>query len=266
MALLALVTALGCSPEGETREPSRERLLSIGADLSRVVAALGAGPQVVATDAISLATVPELGHAIDVGDPDAPSPEAARRAAPERVLVLGEASSPAAILARELEAEGIPATVLSPRDADEVIAAIRRLGRIVGRELRATAVASRQTREVAALATRRDGLPRLRAIWVLERAPLVVVGGAGLHHQLLELAGAENAFHGDAAPRLTIPDEALLDTPADVVIGAPPLPDLPDGTPVSRIALDPALAELPLLDLPGRVRALHDALYPSAAR
>jgi ABC-type Fe3+-hydroxamate transport system substrate-binding protein len=233
--------------------------VSLGIELGALLVEMGLGPAVVGADSPSLA-VPELAHAIDLGDPSAPSVELARRARPELVLVLAAPSQPGAALARALEAEGIAAHVLTPREPDEVIATIHRVGRLVDREIRATTVAARLTREVSAIATRRDGRQRLLAAWVLESTPLVVVGASGALHEILELAGAENAFHTPARERLTVTRAELAASAPDLML-APPGAD-PGLAGARIVVIDPALAALPLLDLRGRVQALHAALYP----
>lgn len=262
--LSAVILALACDPSapGPAREPTPPRIVSLGAELGELLVEMGLGPAVVGVDSHSLA-IPELAQALDIGDPAAPSVALAHRVRPELVLVLAAPSQPGGSFARALEEEGIPALVLAPRDANEVIATIHRIGRLVGRELRAATVAARLTREVSEIATLRDGRPRLKAAWVLEGDPLVVVGASGLLHELLELAGAENAFHAPERERLTITSAELAASTPDVVL-TPPRSDpvLPGAR---SIAIDPALAACPLLDVPARVRALHAVLYPSQA-
>ena len=256
--MLALL--LGCEPipPGPPREPVPPRIVSLGAELGRVLVEMGLGPGVVGVDSPSL-EVPELARALDLGELAAPSVALARSLRPQLVLVLAAPSEPGAEFAQALGAEGIPAHVFAPRDANEVIATIHRIGRLVGRELRAATVAARLAREVSAIATLRDGRHRSIAAWVLADDPLVVVGASGLLHELLELAGAENAFHAPQLDRLTITPAELAASRPEVVVAAAPVAAILAGA--RSVAIDPALAALPLLDLPARVRALHDALY-----
>ncbi len=256
-----LVLACDAAPPGGSAPAAPQRVASVGPELGALLVELGASAQVVAADSVSRA-IPGLARAADLGDPDAPSAARALAAQPDLALVLSGPSAPGAAFAAALEAEGIPAHVLDPRDANEVIAAVHRVGRLLGRELRAEAAAARLARDVSSIATQRDGRTRRRAAWVLEGEPLVVVGGSGLLHEVLELAGAENAFHTPAQDRIEV-------TPADLVTSAPDVVIAPVGTGVAlpgtaRVAVDPALAALPLLDVPGRVRALHGALYPTS--
>lgn len=233
--------------------------MSLGVELGAVLVEMGLGPAVVGVDSPSLA-IPELAHALDLGDPTAPSVELARSLRPDLVLVLAAPAAAGAGFARGLEAQGIPAHVLAPQDANEVIASIHRIGSLVGRELRAANVAGRLTRDVSEIATRRDGRPRLSVAWVLEGDPLVVVGASGILHEILELAGGENAFHAPESERLAVTSAELAASAPDVVLAA--LPDAPIPPGARRVAVDPDLRALPLLDLPARVRALHAALYP----
>lgn len=237
--------------------------MSLGVELAALLVELGVGPRVVGADSRSLA-IPELVNALDLGDPAAPSPDVARSVQPGLVLVLAAPSEPGAALARALEAEGVAAYLLAPRDANEVIAAIHRVGRLVGRELRAAGVAARVLREVSEIATLRDGGTRLSAVWVLEGDPLVVVGGSGLLHELLELAGAENAFHSPQRDRLSVTSAEVAARAPDVWIASQSEGAEVLGPGRRVITIDPALAELPLLDIASRVRALHDALYGPA--
>ena len=260
--VLFVVVALACgpsAPEGRTDESPLPRIVSVGPELGRVLVELGLGPRVVGVDSASH-EIPELAHAIDLGNRGALSDELARRARPNLVLVLAGASAPEAALARAIATERIAAYVLSPSDADEVIATVHRIGRLVGRELRAAAIAARLTREVSDVAILRDGRTRLSAAWVIGRDPLVVVGGSGMLHELLELAGAENAFHTPMEARLDVTTADLSAREPDVVLSAPILSVAVPGA--KSVSVDPALARLPLLDLSARVRALYAALYP----
>ena len=121
-------------------------------------------------------------------------------------------------------------------------------------------IAASLTREVSEIAILRDGRTRLSVAWVIGRDPLVVVGGSGLLHELLELAGAENAFHTPGEARLDVTTAELTARQPDVVLFAPAFSVAVPGA--KSVSVDPGLARLPLLDVPTRVRALYAALYP----
>lgn len=266
--LAALAAGLACGPsgpdppEGTAPAEAPPRIVALGPELGRVLVELGVGPGVVGVDSPTLA-IPELAGAADLGPADALSTDRALGLAPDLVIALAADDTPAARWLAGLEAGGLRAVRLAPRDANEVVAAIHRVGRLVGRELRAAAVAARFTADVARIATERDGQRRLVAAWVIDGSPLTVVGGSGILHELLELAGAENAFHTPEDARIAV-DAALVAARApEVVIGPPEVAAQVPGA--RAVSIDPRLAQLPLLDLPSRVAALHAVLYPDAA-
>jgi ABC-type Fe3+-hydroxamate transport system substrate-binding protein len=265
-ALACAALAAGCQPEATrdegAREPPPPRIVCVGAELGALLVEFGLGPGVVGADTPTLAT-PGLGHALDLGAPPALSAELARALRPDVVFVLPPPSSSETDFAAALEAAAIPVHVLSPRRTNEVIESIQRIGRSVGRELRAAAITARLARDVSQVATLRDGRARLRAAWVLEGDPLVVVGGTGLLHELLELAGAENAFHTPGDERLEIAPADLGARGPDVVLAS--APGAPEVAGARSVAIDPSIGALPALDLPARVRSLHAVLYPASA-
>jgi ABC-type Fe3+-hydroxamate transport system substrate-binding protein len=268
-ALTALALGVACSPpatdapEGTPSETHPPRIVAVGPDLCRVLVELGVGPAVVGVDSPSLA-IPALAGAVDLGGPEALSADLAKGLAPDLVLGLAADDTPVSRWLAELEAmEGLHAVRLAPRDSNEVVAAIHRVGRLVGRELRAVALAARLTGDVAQIATRRDGRHRVVAAWVLDAAPLTVVGGSGILHELLELAGAENAFHTPEDERIGVGAAQIAERAPEIVIGPPEIAAQVPGA--RAVSIDPRLAVLPLLDLPARVEALHTVLYPDAA-
>ena len=269
-ALLLALLAVACDREqpAAAPEPPPEPvplLLSLSPEVSRLIVELGVGREVVGADTASLA-LPELAEAVDLGPNAERGAELASALRAQRAIGLGDARGRA--LALRLEAQGVPTTLLAPRSANEVVEAVHRLGNVLRRETRATAVAARIARDVSRVATRRDGRARLVAAWLLERDPPVVVGGGGLLHELLELSGAENAFHGPLEERLATTPEALAALKLDVLLdasGAAPdaAPLGPEGVRLQPVP--PELATLPALDLVERVTRLHALLYPEDA-
>lgn len=247
LALAAAAASLACGADAPAPpERSPLRILSLSRDVSAVLVELGLAAEVVGADRESLA-LPQLRDAADLGafdDDEALSLAVALR--PDVALFLSAAASPP--FATALEQRGIRSTVLSPRTSNDVLAAVQRLGAVLGVETRASALAAKLTRDVAAIATRRDGRSRLRVAWLLRRDPPVVVGGSGLLHELLELAGAENVFHGppeDLTPdQVEVSEAQLRESGADLVLESG------------------ELARLPVLDLASRVSRLHAQLYP----
>jgi ABC-type hemin transport system substrate-binding protein len=229
--------------------------------VSRLLVELGLAGDVAGADRDSL-RLPELALAADLGPGADDAARLARALRAERAIGLGDAHGRA--LAGALEAEGVPTALLAPRSANEVVQAVHRVGLLLDVPTRASAVAARMTAEVSQIAVRRDGRERLVAVWLLERDPPRAVGGGGLLHEILELAGAENAFHGPQEEQVDAGESALaglafdvlLDGSGDTAAVAPP------GAAGARVVAVPReLARLPALDLAARVRALHALLY-----
>ena len=263
------VSLLGCDP-GPGTTPARTeeplRIVSLSPEVSELLLSLGVGPRIVAVDAASR-QLSGIGDALPLADLE--EADVARVAALDPDLTLLLAEPQARSVARRLEASGIHVTLLEPRDANGIDAAVQQIGRLVGRELQARSLAARLARDVARIAGRRDGRSRLRVAFVIRCSPLTVAAGSGLVHESLELAGVENVFHETGVIELGIAARDLRARSPDVVLhvaGAGPARGCfaDDAAPLVR-AVPVHLARPVGLDLLGRVEALHALLYPDEA-
>lgn len=249
LAGLGLVLAWGCDSGGREPPPVRvtPRVLACGVPAADCLAAFGALDELAGADSVSR-TLYGLDPALDLGKDCADAPARAPARRPLVALLAG----PAADRAPALEARGIGALALAPASLNEVIDLHQRLGALLGRERRAAILVAEMTREIGALAVRRDGRSRLRVAWILDDPGAggrrEVVGGSGILHEILELAGADNAFHTPARPRLRVSEAEIARVDPDLVLAA-------DGTPLE-------IARLPILDPLSRVRELQAYLYP----
>lgn len=266
-ASIACVAALLACERREPPPPAQQqpppRVWSLTPELSALLVELGVAGSVTAADRASLA-LPELAYAADLGPGGENALALVDALRPERAILLGDARGLA--LAQALTERGIATTVLAPRSANEVIEAVQRLGALLQRETRAAALAAHISNDVARVATRRDGQQRLVAAWLLARDPPVVVGASGLLHELLELAGAENAVHGVRDERVALSAELLTGRPPELLLdstgAAPNAPEPPPLHGTRRVPVPAELAALPALDLVERVERLHALLYP----
>jgi hypothetical protein len=124
-------------------------------------------------------------------------------------------------------------------------------------------------REVSQIATRRDGKSRRRVALLVRCDPMTVIGGAGLVHETLELAGAENVFHEPGIQQRVITTRELAQRAPEVVLDASGAGSTRScaGAAASGARVEPLparLAALPALDLVARVRSLHQILYPGS--
>jgi ABC-type Fe3+-hydroxamate transport system substrate-binding protein len=255
--LLFLALTLGCDgadgPGRFGQQPPRERprVAALSPEVSSVLRELGVAEARVdfASGDLSAVGDSERGDAVAVD------------------VAIGLAGEQTRALASRLEASGIRVVLLDPRSANEVDAALLRIGALVDEEMRARTLAARVAREVARIATRRDGRSRLRVALVLGCNPLTAVGGAGLVHETVELAGAENVFHEPGLDAREITAAQLAERAPEVVLDASggPASSCIDasGWDARVVRLPGELTRLPALDLTARVRGLHEILYPA---
>jgi ABC-type Fe3+-hydroxamate transport system substrate-binding protein len=239
-------------------EPSR--IVSLSPDLSRLLVEFGLAAEIVGVDSASR-SMPEFASAADLGGLGSLDASAIASLKPNFVFALAEENQiPAAARMREL---GIPLYAFNPTSANGVIESIQDLGIILGREERARSAVRRLTREISKIATERDGEKRPKVAWILRRDPLVIVGNRGLLHHILELAGGEIALHRLEGERIEVSFEELAASEPDLILdSAPTSPEAPIATGVRTEMLPASIGELPTLDLLGRIRIVHELLFP----
>jgi iron complex transport system substrate-binding protein len=235
-------------------DTAARRVVSLNPSLTAIALALGAAEQLVGVDDFSaqqepaVATLPRVGGLYD------PSLEAVVALRPDLVVLVPSAEQ--RDFRARLASLGVPLLALDPTSFDEVLASIRTLGDRLGR-----AAAARE--RIAAIERRRDavardaaGRPRLRAVLVLQREPLFLVGAGSFIDEMLRVAGAENlaAPLGERYPRASL--EWLIAAAPDAILDASAEPDdakahwgrwssLPAVRNGNVIALPPGLVTLP---------------------
>ena len=254
--LVVLAAVWGC-------EPAPPRLLVLSPEVARVLVDFEVAAAVAGADDRSRA-LPELAHATSLGALE--GRDVARAVALAPALALGLARDAERRFAARLGARGVQVELFDPRSMDEVLSALQRLGTLVGHPERAYPLVRRMLLDVTKTAVARDGKRRLTVVWVVDRDPLTVVGGIGLLHELLELAGAENAVHGTSGERVVLGESGLAALRYDAIVdatGDEARPSRDAGATTLRLA--PEVAALPAFDVARRVRILHERLYPERA-
>lgn len=272
VVLLACLLAGAAAARGE---PPARRVVSMNPSLTRILVALGARDVLVGVDEFSARAEPAVAALPRVGGLYAPSLEAVVTLRPDLVVLVPSAEQRE--FRERLEALGVEVLGLAPDPVgfDTVLAAIETLGRRVGREAaaRERTATIRHTRDAVRRAVR--GRPRLRAVFVLQREPLFVVGRGSFLDEMLAIAGAENlgAALGEPWPRASLEwlvaqrPEVLLDGDADAEPAArywrrwPSIPAVAQGR---VVALDQGLVTLPGPDLDEALLRLARALHGEA--
>jgi iron complex transport system substrate-binding protein len=253
-------------------QPVARRVVSMNPSLTRIAVALGARGALVGVDEFSARVEPAVADLPRVGGLYAPSLEAVVALRPDLVVLVPSAEQRE--FRTRLEALGVEVLGLAadPVGFDDVLAAIETLGARLGRAdaARTRTDAIRAVREAVRRAT--AGRPRLRAVFVLQREPLFVVGRGSFLDEMLALAGAENlgAALGEPWPRASLEwlvaqaPEVLLDSDDD------PVPatvwwrrwrSLPAVAHDRVVAVDEGAVTLPGPDLDAALLALVRALH-----
>lgn len=218
-AVLAAFFFLGCSEissrsviDGVGRSvtlPARiERIVTLAPNVTELVAYAGAAERIVGTDSMSNHP-PEIAMLPDVGGLE-PSIEAIAALDPDLVIASTAGNPPA--IARGLAGVGIPLYVLRTDRLEDLGAALRVLGSILGVD--GAAAATRLDAAVAA--QRRERARRPRVMIVLWPEPLFVAGRKTFLDDLLGVAGGVNAVDVDGWPSYS--EEAVIRRPPDVIV------------------------------------------------
>ncbi len=199
-----------------------QRIVSLAPGFTETLFAIGAGDRVVGrTDFCD-----EPAAALDVesvGGLVNPSIEKIVGLEPELVLVIR--GTPADVI-DSLRRTGLPVIARDTRTLADALSAIRDLGRYLGMEAEADALADRlQARREAVESEAREFFAARappEALLVISIDPLFAAGECSLAGDMLAITGAENAAGGpelaDAGPWPQLSLEAIMDRDPDVIV------------------------------------------------
>lgn len=218
---------LDAGPNGPRAGPDvPRRVVSLNPSLTAIALALGADALLVGVDEYSAKQQPAVRDRPVVGGLFAPGLESIVALEPD--LVVWVPSAQQRDLHRRLNALGVEVLVLPNHSLDELLQSIETLGARLGR----ARSAQRRVAEIrsAFAAATAAASPRAapRALLVLQREPLYVVGGGSFLDAMLAAAGAENVARGiaEAYPRVSL--EWLIAARPEVILDASQTLDPPE--------------------------------------
>ncbi len=220
MLVAALIFA-ACGRESPA--PTAERIVSVAPNLTELLFAAGAAPQVVAVSEYS--DYPEAAKSLPrIGDAFRLDYEAIVALSPT-VAVIWEGGTPAGVSERLTElgirVVGVPAYRL-----DDIASGLVELGALAGTEEIAAVAAADFRGRIEALRSAYRDRDRLRVFIEIDDAPLFTVGGGHLITEIVELCGGVNVFAEATALALPVDLESVLVRSPQVILSAD------DGDPV----------------------------------
>jgi iron complex transport system substrate-binding protein len=219
----ALLLALLALPAAS--KPSAKRVVSLNPSLTATLVALGATAQLVGVDDYSARQQSAVRELPAVGGLFNPSLEAILGLAPDLVVLVPSAQQ--RDLRARLEALGVEVLELPNITLAELLASIQALGARVGREAAARARVEEIESAWRAVAAESAARPRVRAVLVLQRDPLYVVGRGSFIDSMLAAAGAENPANMFAEPYPRASLEWLIAAAPDLILDASEDPEEP---------------------------------------
>ena len=210
---LALLLVLGAAPA----EPPK-RVVSLNPSLTAILVAVGAKERLVGVDDFSAKSQPEVAGLPTVGGFFNPSLEAVVAVRPDLVLLVPSAEQRG--FRKQLEELGIAVEAYDPVSFEDVLETIEKLGARVGHPdaARARVRAIRDAKKT--VEERAAPRPRRRAVLVLQRDPLYVVGRGTFVADMMAAAGADNVGNEFAEPWPGVTQEWLLAAKPEVILDA----------------------------------------------
>lgn len=218
--LTTLVLGAACVPGDNARAPGPDlrRVVTLGPSFTEIAWLLGAGDRLVGRSRWD--RTPEGVVAVaEVGDAIRPSLERIVGARPDLVVLYAAADNAPAVDA--LSRAGISVLSLRVDRIADYLQALDTLGTLLGARPRADSI--RKELEGSLDAVRRLPAPVRRPtvfvpVWM---EPPMTVGAGSFVSELLDLAGAANAYRDRAEPSFTVAFEDVLRRDADLVLASP---------------------------------------------
>jgi ABC-type Fe3+-hydroxamate transport system substrate-binding protein len=221
IALLALLGGAAAAESGGA--PPARRVVSLNPSLTAMLLALDAREVLVGIDSFSARQQPSVRDLPTVGGLYDPGLEAVVALQPDLVVFVPTAEQ--RDFQRRLLEVGLDVLPCDPVRWDEVLATIIRLGNKVGR----SAEAERRVAEIRAARSEVErassGRERPRAVLVLQRDPLYVVGRGSFIDEMLGAVGAENLAAEFDSPYPLVGREWLLEVAPEVILDSSQQPE-----------------------------------------
>lgn len=191
------------------------RIVSLKPNVTEIVFALGAGPQVVGVtqfckqppEAQALPKIADYVHLFS---------EAILKLQPD--LILGSKENSIQKEINFLKARKIRVELLDFQTIEQTLGSIEKLGVLLGKEKAAQAIMQKMKKSLQDLSAKSKGLPQKRVLFVVDYHPLVIAGGNNFFDEAAHYVGAVNVA---GTSRLAYPyysTEMLLRSQPEIIL------------------------------------------------
>lgn len=223
---LVLVALAAGQPQWVGARPVRaNRIVSLAPSATELLFALGAGDRVVGVtrfddEPASVRELPKVGGFID------PDPEAILALEPDMAVAVPTSGGRGRI--DTIARLGVPVLVLPGKSIDDLWVALDALAQVTGRTTAAAKLGAEMRGRIETVRSTYASAPRVHALVVVGRRPLIAAGKGTFLDEALSVFGAENAVRrGGSYPQLDFEAIVALDPDViiDVTMTATPDPD-----------------------------------------
>ncbi len=193
------------------------RIVSLAPGMTELLFAIGAGDRVVGRTRWC-DYPPEVADIPSVGDGLSPNVESILAQSPDLVVFYASAANDAAI--SRLEHLGIATLSLLTDDLEDLVRSARLLGRVTGDSTTADSLSDWLDRELLLLRRTRPTWDDPSVLMVAWDNPPIVIGESSFLNEIIEIAGATNAFGDVSRPSLTVSIETIAERDPDLVLVA----------------------------------------------
>jgi iron complex transport system substrate-binding protein len=198
-----------------------QRIVSLAPSNTEILFALGLGPKVIgvtrfcdyppeAREGVNNGSITVIGGFAD------PSLEVIVALNPDLVLAASKLQEK---VVRDLEEKGLTVIALNPKKVDQVLAAIRLVGRVCGRSEEAESLANRMEQVISAVRSKaKTAASKPRVYYEVWHEPLYTIGPTTLQSELIEMAGGVNIFSDAKAEYPIVSSEAVIERDPEIII------------------------------------------------
>jgi len=192
-----------------------QRIVSLAPNITEILFGLGLGDKVVAVSN-NCDYPPKALDKPKIGVFFKPGTEAILSYKPDLVITLWFAEQKA--VANSVSRLGIDTVTIKLETIDELIPAIKKIGKAAGRPQKAENLAQKINNEIQGVSQKYQGDKKPKVLWLVQNEPVRVAGRKTFINEIIELAGGQNAVVPTPMQYPQLGSENILTCGAEVII------------------------------------------------